>query len=95
MIDKVKAYLGITDSDKDALLSILWENAECAFEDYTGRAAFEHENIIFKMVIEDYNRSGSEGLSSLSFGSASENYLGDYSDSLQKQIRRNKKIKVM
>lgn len=92
MVDKLKVYLGITDNSQDALLSILIDNAVTAFEDYTRRDAFDYDTIIFKMVVEDYNRWGSEGISSLSFGSATEGVLTDYSTGLQRQIRKHKRL---
>lgn len=95
MIDKLKAYLAINDDSKDELLSILYENAEAAFESYTSRDAFDYQTIIFKMVVEDYNRWGSEGISSLSFGSASEGVLTDYSSGLQREIRKHKRIRCV
>lgn len=95
MLEKVKVYLGITDTEKDSLLNILIENAEAAFMDATSRDSANYQTVILKMVIEDYNRYGSEGISSLSFGSASESVLEDYSAGLQKQIRRLKKVRVL
>lgn len=94
MLEKIKIYLGITDTEKDSLLEIMIENAEASFEDATNRTAADHSNIILKMVVEDFNRYGSEGISSLSFGSGSETVLQDYSEGLQKQIRKLKQVRV-
>lgn len=95
MIEKIKAYLGITDNSKDSLLNILMENAEVSFEAATNRPAADHSTVILKMVVEDFNRHGSEGIASLSFGSGSETILEDYSAGLQKQIRKLKRIRVL
>lgn len=94
MLEKIKAYLGITDTDKDSLLTIMQECAESCFEDATHRTAADYPTVILKMVVEDYNRYGSEGIASLSFGSGSESVLDDYSAGLQKQIRKLKKVRV-
>ena len=95
MIEKLKAYLGINDNSKDFLLDILIENAEASFEASTNQPAAAHPTIIMKMVIEDFNRHGSEGIASLSFGSGSETILEDYSIGLQKQIRKLKRMRVL
>lgn len=95
MKEKIKAYLGINDNSKDSLLEILIENAEACFMDSTNRPPADHSTIILKMVVEDYNRYGSEGIASLSFGSGSETPLEDYSAGLQKQIRKLKRIRVL
>lgn len=95
MLDKIKAYLGITDTSKDSLLNILIECAQACFEDATNRAAADYPVVILKMVVEDYNKYGSEGIASLSFGSGSESVLDDYSAGLQKQIRKLKKVRVL
>lgn len=95
MLEKIKTYLSIEDDTLDSLLNILIENAVDAFEVYTNASAADNQSIILKMVVEDYNRKGSEGISSLSFGSGSESVLEDYSVGLQKLIRRQKKARVL
>ncbi len=95
MLEKVKTYLGITDNSQDSLLNIQIENAEAAFEAATNRPPAEHSTVILKMVVEDFNRYGSEGISSLSFGSGAESVLEDYSAALQKQIRKLKRMRVL
>lgn len=94
MLDKLKTYLSI-DEEQEPILEIIIDNAEAAFEDFTGRLAADYPTIVLKMCVEDYNRLGSEGIGSLSFGGGSESVLGDYSDGLCRQIRRLKKVRVM
>lgn len=95
MLEKLKAYLDITDNSKDSLLNIMLENAEVSFTASTNQPAAAHPTILLKMVVEDFNRYGSEGIASLSFGSGSESVLEDYSAGLQKQIRKLKRIRVL
>ncbi len=96
MLEELVAYLGIAADDAagKAILSTLIRFASAAFEDYTGQAAEDYETIIMKMVIEDWNRYGSEGLPSFSFGSNTESILTDYSDGLKRQMRRLKKVRM-
>lgn len=93
MLEKAKIYLGISGNEKDALLNLLIELATDFYETYTRNEA--NPAIILKMVVEDYNKYGSEGISNLSFGSGNETVLEDYSAGLQKQIRRNKRMGVL
>lgn len=95
MLKKIKVYLGINDDEYDSLIELLIQFAMDAFEDYTGASAADHETVIIKMVIEDFNKYGSEGISALSFGGAKEDVLTNYSAPLLKQIRKHKKVKVM
>lgn len=95
-IDKVKIYLGINDDKENSLLELLIDAAEASFKEATNQpTAADYQHIITKMVVEDYNRIGSEGIASLAFGAGSETALQDYSEGLQKQIRRAKKVKVL
>ena len=94
MLERIKTYLGITDTEKDSLLSILIEDAEAWFSNYTNAASADNPTIITKMVIEDYNRYGSEGISTLSFGSGSESVNQNYSDGLMVEIRSRKKVRM-
>lgn len=97
MLEMLLSYLGIANSDTESqnIISMLITLASDAFEDYTGQSAEDHQSIIMRMVIEDWNKVGSEGRPSFSFGTNSESLLTDYSDSLKKQIRRVKKVKVL
>lgn len=97
MLEELLAYLKIEaeDIESQSILSMLISFATDTFEDLTGQAAADHETIIKKMVIEDWNRYGSEGITSFSFGSNNETITPDYSDGLKRQMRRLKKVKVL
>lgn len=95
MLERIKTYLGILNNEKDSLINILIEDAEAWFEDYTNRAAADYTTIICQMVIEDFNRYGSEGIASLSFGAGTEVVNAEYSEGLMKQIKKLKKLKVL
>jgi hypothetical protein len=95
MLQRIKTYLGIMDNESDALLNIIIEDAQSWFNDYTHRAAADYPNIICKMAIEDYNRYGSEGIASLSFGAGIEVVNAEYSEGLMKQIKKLKKVRVL
>ena len=97
MLTTIKTYLGLTNTSKDSLLQILIDNAIYYFQDVCNIEFVEadHKTIIVKMVVEDFNRLGSEGISSLTFGSSKEATNQEYSDGLSKQIRKYKRAKVL
>ena len=96
MLEKIKLLLGISDEDnsKDDLLELLISNAKdyavsfCGYDEYNS----QFDIIVMKMVVEDYNRLGSEGISSKSFNGISESYVEDYSAGILNSLRRWKKV---
>lgn len=96
MLEKIKLLLGISDEDttKDELINLLISNAKdyavsfCGYGEYNS----QFDVIVMKMVVEDYNRLGSEGISSKSFNGISESYTEDYSAGILNSLRRYKKI---
>ncbi len=94
MLNKILLLLG-ADSSKKQLIEVLIDLAEDYFENMTGCDATDYPAIIIKMVVEDYNKLGSEGIASLSFGGGSETVINDYSDDLLRQIKRLRKIRLV
>lgn len=96
MLEKLKLLLGIAESDdsKDELLELLISNAKtfaisfCGYDEYTNKL----DTVVLKMVLEDYNRLGSEGIASRSFSGISENYSDDYSVGIYTLLKRFKKV---
>lgn len=89
MLDKLMVLLGISANDgKEELLELLIKNAKafatlyCNLPKYSSDMDF----IIMKMVVEDYNKIGSEGLESRSFSGVSENYINGYSAEVLSQL---------
>lgn len=94
MLNNLKVYLGCND---EALLDTLIGNAKDFAVSYTGLPEYSEklDHIIFKMVVEDYNRKGSEGISNKNYSGVAESYLTDYSAGIYKALRRFRKIKVV
>lgn len=81
MVDKIKLLLGLTDTSKDEILSLLKERAVEYAIARSGSNEIEYimPNTIIKMVIYDYNRLGTEGLKNESYGDITYSYVeGDY-----------------
>lgn len=97
MLENLKVLLGITDNDSDALLNILIAEVQAFIIDYCNILAYDtsFDTITIKMVIELYNKRGSEGINSKSYSGVSENYQSDYSPAIYHQLNRRRRIKVM
>lgn len=97
MLERIKLLLNITDGSKDALLEELIDNAtEFARNFINNDAALENlTGTIISMVIYDYNRMGTEGLTSENYSGVSFGYASGYSDDIMKQLKRYRKVRVI
>ena len=97
MLERIKLLLNITDESKDALLGELIDKATEFATNFTNNtAAIESLNgCIIDMVIYDYNRMGTEGLTSENYSGVSFGYASGYSDDIMKQLRRYRKVRVI
>lgn len=97
MLEKIKILLGISDTDSDALLNILIEEVQAFIIDYCNLTAYgiALDSVAIKMVIEQYNKCGSEGISSKSYSGISESYTDDYSATIYTQLDKHRRIKTL
>jgi len=97
MLERIKLLLNITDDSKDALLNELIDNATEFAQNYINNddALDNLTGTIIAMVIYDYNRMGTEGLSSENYSGMSFSYTAGYSDDIMKQLRRYRKVRVI
>lgn len=97
-MEKLKLLLGIKidDTSKDALLSILLEQATSELKQYCYREQLpvEANNVIIDMAVVKYNLLGTEGLSSQSYSGMNEAYA-NYSPQLIKSMNRFRKVKTL
>ena len=99
MIDKIKLLLNIKDDDSSqdelltTLIAICKEEAYvyCNLEEYSDKLDF----IIIQMVIEKYNRIGSEGTVSQSSSGASASYDSFYSEKVVRLLNKYRKVKMV
>ena len=84
-------------TDKDNLFIVLIDKARQEFLDYTGRTDVPAaaETLITTMVVETFNRIGSEGFESQNYTIISENYLDGYSANILSQLKRYRKVKLL
>ena len=55
----------------------------------------ELETPIIYMVVERYNKIGSEGLDNINTNGITENYIINYSDNILNKLKRYRKMKVI
>lgn len=74
MLERLKRRLGITATDKDALLSDLIEDATQVALNYTGRKVLPDalRSVVVELATGAYNLLGLEGVSSHSEGGVSD-----------------------
>ena len=96
MFDKIRLLLGNAASDE--LIELLISQAKsflllfCNLSEYNSK----YDALIIRMVIEDYNRMGSEGVKSKSFNGLSETYGDDpYSPLLMAQLNSYKRLRTL
>lgn len=98
MLEKIKLLLNKIDDpsvDKmlNALISICKQQAYiyCNLEEYDNKLDF----IVIEMVIERYNRIGSENLVSQKGSGVGATYESFYSDKIRKMLNKFRKVKAV
>lgn len=97
MLDKIKLLLGLANDDKDELLQTLIALCKdeatdfCNLEEYSTKL----DSAVIAMVIERYNRMGTEGLSSTSSSGINDSYIDGYSEFTLSKLRKNRKVKCV
>lgn len=94
ILDKIKLLLPNANDD---ILSLLIDLAKDFSINYCNLSEYNTalDNIIVKMVLEDFNKLGSEGISSKSFSGVSESYTTDYSAEIYKMLNKHRYLKTL
>ena len=96
MLNIIKLLLGISGTEQDELLNALIDLCEQEALDYTHRTmATELSYVVISMVVERYNKLGSEGITSRSFSGVSESITDNYSEAVIHQLNLKRKIRVI
>ena len=97
MLDNIKLLLSIIDDTADDLLNTLI--AICKEEAYIYCNLPEYneklDNIVVFMVIEKYNRIGSEGTESQSASGISATYESFYSEKIVKMLNKHRRVRCV
>lgn len=97
MIDNIKLLLDINDNSKDSLLNFLIEFCSQQALDYTHLKELDNSlnYIVVLMVVESYNKIGSEGIASKSYSGISETPIDGYSSNVLKLLKSKRKIRTV
>ena len=92
-LEKVKALLQIADSSQDTLLTVLLEQAADEALTITQQTdSSELAPVIRLMVVEKFNRLGTESVTSISYSGIAETYTTDYSAQVVKLLNSKKRL---
>lgn len=94
ILEITKALLGLTDSTKDALLTVLIQLCRDEAEAYTHNSdiATVAASTIAQMAVYRYNRLGTEGVDSENYSGVSYAYAGDYPENIMRGLRMQRKV---
>lgn len=97
MLDKLKLLLNIRDDASDELLAVLMALCKEEVCTYCNLSEYDEklDAIIIQMVIERYNRIGSEGTISQSSSGASASYDSFYSDRVVRLLNKHRRVKMI
>ena len=97
MLDKIKLLLNILDDTQDELLQVLISLCKdeaytyCNLEEYNSKL----DGAVIQMVIERYNRIGSEGATQQSSSGVSMTYDSFYSEKVRWMLNKQRKVKMI
>ena len=97
MLDKIKLLLNIQDDEYDELLQVLISLCKdeayvyCNLQEYDAKL----DGAVLQMVIERYNRIGSEGATQQSSSGVSMTYDSFYSDKVRWMLNKHRKVKMI
>jgi hypothetical protein len=99
MLDQVKLLLGLssTDTSKDDLLDTLIQMCSDEAVAYCNLLEYDEklDRIVIKMVIQTYNRIGSEGVASQSFSGVGETFIDGYTLDIKTALNRYRKMVLL
>lgn len=96
MLSKIKVLLGISDTSKDDLLTVLLEQAITEAIEYTHNDDIEAlDPAIVQMVLYKFSRLGTEGLGSEGYSGVSFTYAEDYPTPILNLLNHKRKIIVL
>lgn len=96
MLSKIKTLMGLTDSSKDQLLTLLIEQASEEAKNYCHINNLDGlDSAICQMVVWKYNLLGAEGLSAESYSGVSFSYSAEYPSNIMNQLKKHRRIGVI
>lgn len=95
MLNQIKLLLGLTDNTKDELIMALIERSTDELITYTNNdQAAEHNSLICSMVLYNYNRLNTLGITAENYSGVSFTYESNYPQSILNQMKALRKLRV-
>lgn len=99
MLDKIKLLLNRAENDTtiDELLEVLISLCKSEAMNYCNQEEYIEalDYIVIQMVIERYNRMGSEGTTSQGTSGISTSYDSFYSEKVRKMLNKHRRVKCV
>lgn len=97
MLDKIKILLNLSDVNQDDLLDVLIGICKDEAMEYCNLNVYSSnlDSAVIQMVIERYNRIGTEGVTSVSSSGIKEEYSYNYSQHIINKLKKNRKVKCV
>ena len=98
MLNKVKMLLDINDTGYDELLELFIELCSAQALEYTHRQDVSQNSldvVVVLMVVESFNRLGSEGIANKSYSGITETPIDGYSDNIKRLLKSKRKIRTL
>lgn len=99
ILERLKVRLGISDTSRDELLNGIIDDVKHYIVTFCNRDGVDDipaalDGAIIKMAVIDYNKLGSEGLSSESYSGASYRYDQNYPDDIKKELYHERLVRA-
>ena len=98
MLDKIKILLGLSNAEEqDEILETLISLCKDEAIDFCNLEAYNNklDSAVIQMVIERYNKLGTEGLTGVSTNGIKEEHIDGYSETVLSKLRKNRKVKCV
>lgn len=97
ILDKVKLILDISDYNKDELIEMLIDDCKAEVLDYCNLTVYDVklDSTIVKMVIQNYNKGITQGISTESFSGVSQAYINGYTADVISMLNKNRRMRFL
>ena len=97
MLENLKLLLNILDDEQDELLWLLISLCKDEAYNYCNLPEYDNklDGAVYQMVVERYNRLGSEGATQQASSGVSMSYDSFYSDKVRWMLNKHRKVKMI
>ena len=97
ILEKVKLLLDTTGINSEMILTMLVEEATTEAVNYCNLKEYniKLDPVITKMVIQNYNKSRVQGVSSEAFSGVTQAYTDGYTKDVIMMLNKNRKVKTL